>query len=347
MPRPNPQLDDADEGDGGEPFLRTRRRVPVRKGLLASMAPEWAQKWIETRWGMIGLGFLAVILLAGAVALVFVVRSFLDHDPRFRIDTSASVQTMGNSKLTRAELLSVFGSDIGRNLFFVPLAERRKELEQIPWVEHATVMRLLPNQLRVAVTERTPVAFARLGNKIDLVDAAGVVLEMSPGMMAARHYSFPVVTGINPGDPLSTRGARMRLYQKFIAEIDTASEKVSEQLSEVDLSDPEDVRATVPAKGSDLVLHFGDEDFLNRWHNYQSHIAEWQQQYPHLGSVDLRYEKEVVLKMTGGADVQPPAAAATQPAAKPAAPVAALVASPAKAHPVRHVVKHHPAKGKR
>jgi cell division protein FtsQ len=335
-------VDDAED----EPFLRTRRRVPVRRGIV----PAWAPAWVGTRWGMIGLGAAALALLAGMVALIFAVRNFLDHDPRFRIDSSASIQTAGNSQLTRTDLLNVFGSDIGRNIFFVPLAQRRAELEQIPWVEHATVMRLLPDQLRVSVTERTPIAFVRLGSKIDLVDADGVILEMPPSMMAARRYSFPVVTGINPNDPLSTRGARMHLYQKFITDVDSTGEKVSEQVSEVDLTDPEDVRVTVPAKGSDLLLHFGQEDFLNRWHNYQTHIAEWQQQYPHLGSVDLRYQREVVLKMAGGADVDPslsappPAPAMAKPAAAPVKPAAR--AAVVKKHRTREV-KRRAARGKR
>lgn len=131
---------------------------------------------------------------------------------------------MGNSQLTRDDLLSVFGSDIGRNIFYIPLAQRRAELEQIPWVERATIMRILPNQLRVTVRERTPVAFVRIGDRVKLVDAAGVILDMPPVMMAAKHYSFPVVTGINLGDPLSIRGHRMQLYQKFVAALDSSGE---------------------------------------------------------------------------------------------------------------------------
>ena len=297
-------------------FLRTRRRVPVRKGIL----PNWA----KTRWGRFVLLASALILLAGAVWLAIVTRDFLNHDPRFRIDTAASIQTLGNSQLTREDLLSVFGSDIGRNVFFIPLTERRSELERIPWVEHVTVMRLLPNQLRVAVRERTPIAFVRVGDHVKLVDAAGVILSMPPSMMAARHFSFPVVAGINPADPLSMRGPRMRIYQKFIADLDSSGEKISSDLSEVDLSDPEDVRATLPAGATDMLLHLGDEKFLARYRTYQAHLEEWRQQYPHLASVDLRYDTQVVLKMADGQPVD----ADPQPADKaqfdaPAAPSAA------------------------
>lgn len=277
------------DGDAGEPFLRARRRVPVRRGLL----PPWA----KTRWGKAALAAGVLALLGTGVTIVLATRSFLDHDPRFRIDSADSIQTMGNSQLSRYDLLSVFGSDIGRNLFFVPLAERRAELERFPWVERATVIRVLPNQLRVAVTERTPIAFVEMHGRIELADAAGVILDMTPQEMAAKHYSFPVVTGIDPADPLSVRGARMQIYQRFVDDLDAGGQHISAQLSEVNLSDPEDVRATVTSSGSAIELQFGQQDFLARWNNYSAHIAQWRQQYPKLAAVDLRYDHEVVLKM--------------------------------------------------
>ncbi|HEY6446125.1 MAG TPA: FtsQ-type POTRA domain-containing protein [Acidobacteriaceae bacterium] len=289
-----------EEADAGEPFLRSRRRVPVRRGIL----PPWA----KTRWGKIGLAAGSVTALAAGMTLAMATRNFLDTDPRFRIDSADSIQTVGNSQLSRYDLLSVFGSDIGRNLFFVPLAARRAELEHYPWVQRATVMRILPNQLRVEVAERTPIAFVNVGGRIELADGAGVILNMSPQEIAAKHYSFPVVRGINPGDPLSMRGARMAIYQRFLHDLDSGGEKVSTQLSEVDLSDPEDVRATVAAGNSDMKLQFGQEDFLARWRNYAAHIGQWRGQYPNLAGVDLRYEHEVVLKMAHEAGTNAPSA---------------------------------------
>jgi cell division protein FtsQ len=332
-PRAAADSDDAAE----EPFLRARRRVPVRRGLL----PAWAR----SPWGRLAFAAAVAAALGIIAALLVATRNFADHDPRFRIDSSASIQTLGNSQLSRAELLSVFGSDIGRNLFFVPLSQRRIALEQIPWVRQATVMRLLPNQLRVAITERTPIAFVQVRGRIELADADGVILTMTPRQMSARHYSFPVVSGIAPADPLSIRSARMHLYQKFIADLDSTGEHISAQLSEVDLSDPDDVRATVPANGSDLLLFFGQEDFLARWRNYQAHIAQWQQQYPKLASVDLRYDHEVVLKMAGdpapSAAPNPTLKPATNPATQPASrPVQTAPKQPTHTPPPQHATTH-------
>ncbi len=282
---------EADDSDD-EPFLRSRRRVSVRRGVIP-----------RGRWSRIGFAVAATAVIASLIWLGIAARNFAANDPRFRIDSSENIQILGNSEVTRPELLGVFGADMGRNVFFVPLKERRDSLERLPWVEKATVMRLLPDQLRVSVVERTPVAFVRNGNEVGLVDRDGVLLTMDPKTMAAKHYSFPVVTGIVASDPQSTRGARMKIYRKFVDELDSSGEKLSAQISEIDLSDPEDVKALVPSEGGELLLHFGDQEFLPRWRNYQQHLAEWKAQYPRLASVDLRYERQVVLEMQKGAPV--------------------------------------------
>lgn len=199
-------------------------------------------------------------------------------------------------------MIKVFGSDLGRNVFFVPLARREAALEAEPWVRHATVMRLLPNTIHVTIEERVPIAFIRIGREIELVDGEGVLLNMPPATLAARHYSFPVVTGLDPSSPPQARAARMHLFQIFVASLDGGPAKISSELSEVDLSDPDDVRAVVPAQGTDIMLHFGNSDFLERYRSYQEHIGEWRQQYPNLSAVDLRYDRQVVLKMAEAAE---------------------------------------------
>jgi cell division protein FtsQ len=197
-------------------------------------------------------------------------------------------------------MLPVFGEDIGRNIFYIDLAERRRQLEEIPWVERATVMRLLPDRIRVDVVERQPVAFTRHGQQIGLVDASGVLLAMPASTMVQHHYSFPVLTGIDPRDPLPSRKARMALYQRLLAELDSNGQRISEQISEIDLTDPEDARVYMPEQGADILAHFGEDRFLERYQRYKAHIAEWRQQYPKLAAVDLRYDQQVVLEMARG-----------------------------------------------
>ena len=303
----------------------------------------WRGLW-RSVGGRILLGSVLVITLAVLITGFVAVRYFLLHNDHFVVTTSSDIQISGNQHLTRTQVLSVFGADLERNIFKVPLAERRTDLERLPWVQHATVMRLLPNKLRISITERVPVAFVRQGAQIGLVDAAGVLLDMPPNDAGDPHYSFPVLTGISASDPISTRAARMEIYQKFMQALDGSGEHFTQSLSEVDVTNPEDVKAIIASGGLDILVHFGEEDYLTRYKAFEQHLPEWKQQYPKLASADMRYPDQVVLEMQHGAETplagdtsasgasladagKAPAPAAKQPTAKTAAkPVAKKVA---------------------
>jgi cell division protein FtsQ len=257
----------------------------------------------RTTRGRVAAGVLLALCLGLCGAVAMFARNVLLHDERFVIPSSSSIEFLGNAHVTRAQLLSIFGEDVERNIFSVSLAQRRAELEGLPWVAHATVMRLLPNRMRVSIVERTPVAFVRQGSHIGLVDAAGVLLDMPSDAKANGQYSFPVVSGISAEDPLSTRAARMKIFNQFTAALDGSGEKISQALSEVDLSNPEDVRALIPDHSMDILVHFGDTDFLDRYRRFEEHLPEWRTVYPKLSSVDMRYERQVVLEMQPGASV--------------------------------------------
>jgi cell division protein FtsQ len=291
--------------------------------------------------GRVFLTLAALIVLGGLTTAGQLLKTYLERDARFRIAGAGDIQAAGLTEVSRAEMLPVFGEDIGRNIFFVPLGERQKELEAIPWVERATVMRLLPDQIRVSVVERRPVAFTRQGSQIGLVDPNGVLLSMPASTMAAHHYSFPVVTGIDPRDPPASRKARMAVYQRLMGELDSGGQRLSEQISEIDLTDPEDARVLMPEQGADILAHFGDDSFLERYQRYQAHIAEWRQQYPQLAAVDLRYDQQVVLEMASGKETteaapgsgSAPAAGQAKPAPGAPALIGQHIAQPSAANP--------------
>jgi cell division protein FtsQ len=94
----------------------------------------------------------------------------------------------------------------------------------------------------------------------------------------------------------------MAVYQRLVVELDANGQHLSDQISEIDLTDPEDARVMMPEQGADILAHFGEDRFLERYQRYRAHIAEWRQQYPKLAAVDLRYDQQVVLQMAHGAN---------------------------------------------
>src|SRR5260370_11865199 len=98
------------------------------------------------------------------------------------------IEVNGNRIVSREVVLQQFVQDRNRSVLRVPLETRRSQLEQIPWVESASVQRILPNRLRIELTERTPVAFARNGNQLGLIDPHGVFLDLPRG----EELHFPI-----------------------------------------------------------------------------------------------------------------------------------------------------------
>ncbi len=280
----SPDLDDrvVDLGDDQEsPFLRAQKRVPVRRGALP--------KKTATRLRIVLLMLVVLAVLGGAASMIY---NYGSRSWRFRLESSDNIELSGAHHVTRSQILQIMAQDISKNVFQIPLEQRRKQVEEIPWVESASVMRLLPNRIKVDIKERTPIAFAQLGSRIELVDANGVLM---PTSESQADYSFPVIIGMSATDPLSVRSAQMRLFSQLIHELDSNNAHYSQDVNEVDLSDPDDVKITVADSQGAVLIHLGSSNFLDRYKIYVAHVQEWRQQYPKLNSVDLRYDRQVVL----------------------------------------------------
>ena len=301
------------------PFLRVQKRVSVRRGSLP--------KKTVTRltWGAV---VLAIVFVCGiGVAALY---HYGERSWRFRVESSDDIDISGLQNVTRSQVMEVMGGDIGRNIFFVPLAQRKAQLEQIPWVESASVMRFIPNRLKVEIHERTPVAFARVGSRILLTDAGGTLMEL-PGR---KKYSFPVIVGMNSGEPPSTRSARMKIYNDVVSQLDAGGAHYSQELSEIDLSDPDDVKVTANNHAGEVLVHLGSSHYLERYKIYVTHVQEWQQQFDKLESVDLRYDRQIIVNpdLQGPMKQAPLSAEAARKAmaagVKPAALITRISSSP-------------------
>jgi len=294
------------EAEQESPFLRGQKRVSVRRGSLP--------KKTANRLMWVGVALVGLAILGAAGLSLY---RYGEHSWRFRIESSDQIEVSGAAHVAHAQIMDVMGGDIGRNIFFVPLAQRQQQLEQIPWVESASVMRFVPNRLRIEIHERTPVAFARIGSHISLIDAGGTLMELGTG--GKHKYSFAVITGMNAGEPLTTRTARMKSYNALVRELDSGGARYSQELSEVDLTDTEDVKVLAADSNGEVLVHLGSVNYLQRYRTYVTHVQQWRQQFEKLESVDLRYDGQIIVNpdLNG---------MARQPALTPAAVKAAMAA---------------------
>jgi cell division protein FtsQ len=313
-----------DESDQESPFLRAQKRVPVRRGPLP--------KKTANRLKIV----LLATLVAGSVGgVLFAAHHYVTNSWRFRIDSPESIQVSGNENVTHDDVVAVFADegDVSRNVFRISLDERKQKLEQIPWVESATVMRYLPNRLAVVVKERTPVAFVETDSRIALIDASGVVMDLPAG----ANYSFPVLVGFTDAEPLSTRAPRMKIFSALTHDLDSGGKGYSQDISDVDLTDPSDVKMTV-SQGS-VLIHAAAKNFLEQYEKYLAVVSQCRARFGTAKlDVDTRYAGQVPCKPIGETNAAlqqavPTAQGTNQPAATEAeAPAIAQAARPAAKH---------------
>jgi cell division protein FtsQ len=276
-----PELVESDEPR----YLRRQKPVEIRRKKFGGKSATFYRNV-----------FLWILLVAGGLATVYVAADFLLHSPKVRLLSPDQVEVTGNHIVSRGAVLSPFYKDHDRSVLRIPLDSRRSEIEQIAWVESATVKRLLPNRIRVDITERTPIAFVRNGSELALIDQDGVILDRPQG----EDLHFPIVTGLTDTMPRAEREKRMQTYQEFLRDADLVRSGSSEFVSEIDLANPRDLRvvmAGLPGLNvpQAITLHLGSGEFTGKYRMLVENFAQWQSNAGCVQSVDLQYARQVVL----------------------------------------------------
>lgn len=266
-------------------YLRRQKPVEIRRKKFSG------RSWSFYRRVFVGVTAAVVALLA--MALLY---RFLNTSPQLLLLKPAQVEVAGNRIVTRDTVLQQFARDRGHSVVAIPLSARRSSLEELPWVESATVQRILPNRLRVELTERTPVAFLRNGNELALIDGNGVILDRPKG----ENFQFPIVTGLPESLPREERGNRMQAYQEFLKGIELVRPGASDRVSEVDLANPMDLRAVLtgiasPTDPQAVTVQFGQGDFAGKFRMVVDNFSQWQASNGRVRSIDLQYSRQVIL----------------------------------------------------
>jgi len=258
-------------------YIRLQKRAEGMKG---------RRRPLSLRWWPLTLRILAVVAASFFVAWS---AKLVRDDPRFQLH---AVELQGGKYLARTDVEEVFFSDRDHSVYQIPLEQRRLAVEQLPWVRSAVVSRILPDQIRVSVEERIPVAFLWTRKGVALLDAEGVILDSPP----ETAFTFPVVRGLSDRERADQRRAKMRRFMSLMDGVRQDGASLEEEaISEVDLADAEDLRVVATDDAGAVQLHLGQEKFRDRYGVYARHIRQWRQQFRQIQSIDLRYEGQVVV----------------------------------------------------
>jgi cell division septal protein FtsQ len=240
------------------------------------------------------------LLLAGFAWAGREVNSFLLHDPRFDLECSASAPTCPSLEIhgavyaNKTRIQSVFVHDFGASVFNIPLPERRRRLLAVDWISSASILRVWPSHLIVNVTERTPVAFAKLpiaGSsryRFSLIDRDGVLLAIPPRV----RFRLPVISGVTENQTEADRGVRVKAMQHLLEDLGPQAKDVSE----INASDTTDMRLITEVDNHAVELWVGDQHYRSRLMNFLSHYDEIRRHSERASVFDLRLDDRILAK---------------------------------------------------
>jgi cell division septal protein FtsQ len=271
-------------GLGGEPPYRRPKMVAVR------------QRRFATTRAVIRF-FLALICFGLPLAFGFYELAIYARRTPLLLMKPDELRIKGNNQVPRAEVLSALGMDrplierSGVQLWRLDLGALRSRVEAIPWVESAALVRAFPHRLQVRLSERHPVGFINVGGQIKLIDSSGIILE--PPKRAK--FDFPVIGGLDSLSSIADRKARLSLYLDFNQETAHEASRSGWNVSEVDLTDGQDLKALL-VKGADTVLaSFGQRDFRERFRRFVALMPQVLASGTKVSTMDLRYPDQVVV----------------------------------------------------
>jgi len=106
----------------------------------------------------------STVLSAAGLTFLAVTSPVLDVD---------RIVVIGASHLTNAQVRAASGVHTHDHLLFVDTGAATRRIEQLPWIEAATVHRDLPGTLQVTVKEYIPTAYVRVPGGVMLLAANG------------------------------------------------------------------------------------------------------------------------------------------------------------------------------
>ena len=203
----------------------------------------------------------------------------------------------GNNRLSEDDVLTLLDGISGVNILSVDLDRQRRRLLTSPWLQDGTLRRVLPSTIEVVVRERLPVALARIGDRLFLIDRAGVVIDQHGPRFA--DLNLPIVDGLAPSGALTPKvdPTRMALAVRLLDQLSARPEALA-AVSQIDVNDPFD--AVVLLDDDPALLHLGGDRFLERLRSYAELAPALRERVADIDYVDLRFEPRVYVRPVGG-----------------------------------------------
>jgi len=200
----------------------------------------------------------------------------------------------GHERLSTGEVLALVEGLRGQNILTVRLDDWQRKLLSSPWVESATIRRLLPSTLEIGIRERRPMGIGRIGMAMYLVDDQGVIIDEYGPVYA--DIDLPIIDGLaaSPQDGGSIVDVARAEFAATVIGALAARPEILRQVSQLDVANLHD--AVVILDNDAALLRLGEADFAARLQQYLDLAPALRERVTAIDYVDLRFDQRLYVR---------------------------------------------------
>ena len=194
---------------------------------------------------------LLMLLIGGGIA--FLLSSFFNVK---------QINTIGNSKITTEELISLSGIELDQNTFKVQTSKVTQAIKQNAYIETVSVRRKLPNIVEIQIQERTPTFMLTFANAYVYLNNQGYLLEVSQNKI-----DVPIITGFLTSEEELHAGNRLcmedlqRLDEALQIMKSAKSNGIENLITKINIADKQDYILDMQAEKK--IVHMGHNSNLS------------------------------------------------------------------------------------
>jgi cell division protein FtsQ len=130
------------------------------------------------------------------------------------------ISLTGHHNTLDSDIFSALDPEQSQSVVHFDVAKARARIEALPWIKMANVQRILPDQLRVEVVERSPAAVWLDGDREGLVDRTGRLLAW---VKAGTITDLPRIAGAGAPAASADLFAALSAYPAIATRVDHAT----------------------------------------------------------------------------------------------------------------------------
>lgn len=238
-------------------------------------------------------GKLGGILIIAAV--VFSLCMYVYNSDKLQVQ---NIAIYGCREIDPVKLEQIIRGNIPDNILHIELNLLKEQLEQEKWIRNVEIRRVLPFGLVIYVQERNPSVILEMNGDLMLADNDGILLDVYTSQYGK--LDVPVFKGVVGKDEANYRTyqeentARIRHALNMLAEIESESTEYSQKISEIDISDRNNLK--IMLVDDTVEIYLGKEDYLKRLKTFFTNKEKYEatkKKYGDIVVVDLRLDTQI------------------------------------------------------